>query len=288
MPELRLRISDHVIATIHQWQNWCDVKVTYEWFDDEVRSLILNHTVEADEFRADLWDTRWNDTMWDLRKVQGAIDSGMQLAFNAHWRGMLKGLSPREIVASDDAPTYVAFHFVNNPNGGMDEYIVSGNLVMHMSHHLTIDDIIKRMWEVNPKIDGWVKCAKGDIYPNLEDDYPFNPDEDEPTDEAFIEFATPRLAEIKTMQNLVLVGKRAGLNYKMVFRWDGIGWESVCEDVEGFIEGSRVVYANEAVVIDMMWECNPSMTEWRVLQQEKTGRFYTVLTCHWNEGFESE
>ena len=296
MPELILQISDHLIVNITQFQNWRDVKVVYEWINDGVRSTIINHTVEDDDLCANLWDTRWTGTMWDMRKVQAVIDSGMRGAFDVHWRQMLKGMGKREIIALANHGG-VDNHFTLNPNGGMDSWLVKDGYAYHAMYYQTIDDIITGMWAVFPKIDGWVKVAKGDIYPSLDDDDTQELERVGENDETvpgeaveavdtnsldkFEVFAVPRLSKMKDLLSLVLVGD-LGDGHELQVWFDGRKWHSrhKYQDNETNL---HLTYDYMVGAVIAMYKACPSMDKWKMRQLTMNGFFDTIFTQEWNK-----
>lgn len=293
MPSLHLQLSDHVRASI--WQNIVGgfrALVKIEWYEDGLLSELVYGAITDQSLTAGLCNTLHDGTTWNLPVAQGLIDHVMPKAFDAYWRESLKNMGKHEIMCLVITDS-MDIHFTLNPNGGMDEWLVkSSKDVSHNTWHLTIDDIITRMYDLCPIIDGWMKAAKGDIYPTLDDDdtqeLPVVVLDGNDERHQFDVFAVPRLARLRDVPALVLVGK-ARLGYSLIVGVDGSDkWAMIVEHIDGTV-GGMSIFKTMREVIDKMYELRRILVDgWQMRQETKTGRFDTILTEEWNKGVGDE
>lgn len=169
MPDLHLYVSERVRVSIKQSLWGRDAHIVIEWNGDGMLSEIHSESVTDETLVKDLWDSLHVGTTWHLPVVLGLIGHVMPKAFDKYWREMLKGMGKNEIIARENHEG-IDNHLTLNPDGGMDSWLVKDGHAYHANYYHTIDDIIAWMWTIYPKIDGWVKVAKGDIYPSIDED----------------------------------------------------------------------------------------------------------------------
>lgn len=296
MPDLHLLLSERVRASVTQNFRGRDAHVTIEWYEDGVLNEVHSEWVTDETLVANVWDTLHFGTTWHFPVVERLIEHVMPKAFEKYWREMLKGMGKHEIIART-IHKGIDTHLTINANGGMDSWLVKDSVAYHMGHHHTIDDIVRYMQTVHPKIDGWVKVAKGDIYPSMDDDdtqeleivggddetVPGEVSEVVDTDslDKFEVFVVPRLSKMKDMVSLVLIGD-LGDERELHVWFDGRIWHSRYKYQEDEFSLHLTHDYMVGAVIAMYKAC-PSMDKWKLRQLTMNGLFDTIHTQEWNK-----
>jgi len=97
-------------------------------------------------------------------------------------------------------------------------------------------------------------------------------------------FAVPRLARMKDMVALVLIGSITD-GYKLVVWYDGRLWHTRRQYLQESGADIKKLYTTMQEVVDAMYEANPtpSATVWQMRQLTQNGVFDTAVTQDWNQ-----
>lgn len=300
MPTLNLQLNTKLVVCIEQgWNQF--TKLDWYYNADGLYQHIHHETIKMPPFPQAYDSFLYSSTtlsvgtVWLMERVNALIDSRMRGIFDVVMGETLKGLLSRQIIESP-LDEEKSLHLTLSLGGGMDEWWVYANAVLAMGHLHTREDILNRMWAVNPSIEGWTVVSKGDIYPSLDDDEDtqelpaivLKDDETVPGEavyadyKAFKIFIVPRLARMIDMPALVLVSQMENGLVKVIGLDHKNNWYLKTEHKDGTYGGIDT-YFNMTELVNALWNAYPK-AKWQMRQLGPGGgRFNTVYTQDWNK-----
>jgi hypothetical protein len=239
-------------------------------------------------------DMTHND-YWNIEAIYRIVEGWQREVFNLVMGEKLKALKLTEWLIIDLIG--MSYQFVPNPNGGIDQWSQIKTSRHLISHDHFFDDALDAMRRISTNFDSWKVFDSGVSMMDDDDEDTreleiVGEDDETVLGEAgqivsdayqlFKIFVVPRLARMKDMQALVLIGSTLD-GHKATVWYSGQLWHIRKEDE---IESSRRLYATMQEVVEVMYEANPtpSSTGWQMRQLTEKGVFDTIHTQEWNKG----